>query len=109
MTVASECSKSPVNKGPEQQPDGLLNVFSAQPAPLPLHQQAQDVKSHISQCSFSCCTYNMRDKQMQTLGLAEKYLRHKGRGALMSLLRANIINCFKQLHVSHHISASYIY
>lgn len=57
--------QSPVNKGPKQQSDGLLNVLSAQPAPLPLHQQAQDVESHVSQRSFIWrSSYNLRDKKV---------------------------------------------
>lgn len=56
--------QSPVNKGPKQQSDGLLDVLSAQPAPLPLHQQAQDVESHISQRSFIWRSYNLREKMV---------------------------------------------
>lgn len=57
---------SPVNKGPKQQPDGPLNVFSAQPAPLLLHQQAQDVQSHLCQRRLRCCAHNMQDTHNTT-------------------------------------------
>lgn len=63
MNVARQ---SPVNKGPKQQPDGPLNVFSAQPAPLLLHQQTQDVQSHLRQRRLRCCAHNMQDTQNNT-------------------------------------------
>lgn len=45
---------SPLDEGAKKQPDGFLNVLSAQPAPLVLHQQTQDVQSNI--CHSCVCS-----------------------------------------------------
>lgn len=46
---------SPVDEGPEQQPDGPLHVFGAQPAPLVPDQQARDVQGHLGQRRLRSC------------------------------------------------------
>ena len=44
----------PLDEGAKEQSDGLLNVLSAQPTPLVLHQQTQDVQNNI--CNSCVCT-----------------------------------------------------
>lgn len=46
----------PLNEGPKEQPDAPLDVFSAQPTPLVLHQQTQDIQSQVSTFSLPCWT-----------------------------------------------------
>lgn len=101
--------QSPVNKGPKQQSDGLLDVLSAQPAPLPLHQQAQDVESHISQRSFIWRSYNLREKKVLIAQFSWEAPETQKWGGVApkSHLRANIMNYFQQKRGSRPISASY--
>lgn len=61
--VVVKCCMSPVDKSSKEQSDGLLHVLSAQPAPLFLHQQAQDVQDHLSQCCLRSCTQKNRNTQ----------------------------------------------
>lgn len=43
----------PLNEGTKEQSDGFLYVLCAQPAPLILHQQTQNVQCHI--CHSCVC------------------------------------------------------
>lgn len=53
----------PLNEGAKEQPDGLLYVLCAQPTPLVLHQQTQNVQSNI--CHSRVCS---TQQQTQTHG-----------------------------------------
>lgn len=87
-------SMSPVDKGPKQQPDDPLNVFSAQPAPLLLHQQTQDVQCDLGQRHLRCCcAHDMQD--------TDRLLRHTHSSIRKPnvYLKANIIICFRVIHL----------
>lgn len=43
----------PLNEGAKEQSDGLLYILSAQPTPLVLHQQTQDIQSYV--CHSCVC------------------------------------------------------
>lgn len=46
--------KKPFNEGAKEKSDGLLDVLSAQPAPVILHQQAQYIQCNI--CHSCVCS-----------------------------------------------------
>lgn len=77
ISLQMNVGASPVNKGPEQQPDGPLNVFGAQPAPLLPHQQTQDVQSHLSQRRLRCCDRYMQENTSKKRTVLETKIRHR--------------------------------
>ncbi len=54
----------PLNEGAKEQSDGLLYVLSAQPTPLVLHQQTQNVQSNI--CHSCVCSNKYKQVQWDT-------------------------------------------